>query len=196
MIQLYHSALCCLSSAIVLLVDNLVRISAVVSPDLPTLDAHRKEGTDALASFAQLPTSNTMAQKALSVLTQLLEEEARRRALKGIPLPFDFNTPRCEARSLKESIDAIFLRRYVPTAGQQPAPSYALVGASSASTTGQSPATPSSYTAVPSSSDFQPEQDLFAQLGIQFPQDMAFEGSFQQDANESMHMSNFGYSFM
>ena len=203
--QLYHSALCCLSSAIVLLVDNLVRISAVPSPDLPTLDAHRQEGSDTLSSFAQLPSTNKMAQKAISVLTQLLEEEAKRRTSKGIPFPLSqhhFNaglqTPRCEARTLKENMDAIFARSYVPNSGRihQAAPSYVLIGVNGILSPDTASSTSTSHTAIPPSADIQPDETLFAQLGIQFPYDMAFERSLQQSQSGATHMSDFGYGFM
>lgn len=182
-----------------------MRITAVPSPDLPTLDAHRQEGSDTLSSFAQLPGNNKLAQKAISVLTQLLEEEAKRRTSKGIPLPLSQNpfntgmqTPRCEARTMKENMDAIFARSYVPNSGRihQAAPSYVLLGVKGSFSPDNASTASASHTAIPPSADIQPDETLFAQLGIQFPYDMAFEKSLQQSQREATYMTDFGYGFM
>ena len=109
---MYNCLLYCFSSAVVLLVDNFHRLSAVGElGDTEELDAQRREAFDVLLMLRRESNTSTIAAASAKVLEGLLNEEDSRRQQRGMAAASTSlsrgHTPDSAGPSLREAVDRI-----------------------------------------------------------------------------------------
>ncbi|KAH8914602.1 hypothetical protein BT69DRAFT_1025620 [Atractiella rhizophila] len=108
--------LSCLSASIVLMVENLHRLSSNQNVTPESLDVNRSESLDSFIWFKRVENVSTIAKVAVDVLGKLLDEEERRRAQRGWGIIETLRLAngesmmdlKYEARSLREVVEAIY----------------------------------------------------------------------------------------